>query len=282
VKKTFPKKPLRVGVLQMQSTDNVEANIEKALSSIDRVGRNGCDLICLPENALYLRLKRDVQKVETVFDLTESFWRKFSTAAKTHNVHILIGSVPLKKDGAEKPANTTVWVKSDGTIVAAYEKIHLFDVDVKGAPPVRESDFFVRGEAPRVIEIADWRIGLSICYDMRFAELYATYAKENVHLLLMPSAFLVPTGQAHWHVLLRARAIENQAFVIAAAQSGEHKSETGGVRHTFGHSLVVSPWGEVLLDLTATGADEKIVSLDPEFLVRASEQIPMNLHRRLR
>jgi predicted amidohydrolase len=162
-----------------------------------------------------------------------------------------------------------------------YVKTHLFDVDVEGAPPVRESDHFVGGGGPATVELKGWKFGLSICYDLRFAELYLKYA-EAVDVILIPSAFLVPTGQAHWHVLVRARAIENQCFVAAPAQSGEHTSVASGPsRRTFGHSLVVDPWGAVLLDMEhAPGA--AVVELKRDLIEKARRQIPMQGHRRLR
>jgi predicted amidohydrolase len=155
----------------------------------------------------------------------------------------------------------------------------LFDVEVAGAPPVRESDYFNGGSEARVVEIDGWKFGLSICYDLRFAELYLRYAREKADVILVPSAFLVPTGEAHWHVLLRARAIEAQCFVAAPAQSGEHHSDSQ-VRKTYGHSLVVDPWGKVLAELKES-PQIQVVELDRELITKARRQIPMGGHRRL-
>lgn len=271
------KQSLLVGVAQLTSTDNVDENVESALRALKAL--RGCRLICLPENSLYLRLSKEPDDGPRPFDLTEGFWSAFREYAIQNKAHILIGSVPLKGHG--KPTNSTVWVKPSGEIVNAYDKIHLFDVDVKGAPPVRESDFFTAGKSPRIIEIDGWKIGLSICYDVRFAELYNDYADHEVDLLLVPSAFLVPTGEAHWHTLLRARAIECQAFVVAAAQSGGHQNLRGQRRDTFGHSLVVDPWGEILVDIEKRGPAEVAVELDPTRLAKVRAQIPQFSHRRL-
>ncbi len=277
---SLPKKSLLIGVVQMCSTDDVEQNIGAALNALNAL--RGCRLICLPENALFLRMNKE--NSSTVFDLTEPFWGRFQEFATTNKADILVGSVPLngrsggKKD---KPTNSTIWIQASGDICPAYDKIHLFDVDVKGAPPVRESDSFAYGESPQMIEIDGWRIGLSICYDVRFSELYSWYAERDVHLILVPAAFLVPTGEAHWHTLLRARAIESQAFVVAAAQSGGHQNSRGERRETFGHSLVVDPWGEVLVDIENRGAAEVAVELDPARLAKVREQIPQSLHRRI-
>jgi deaminated glutathione amidase len=211
------------------------------------------------------------------FDLTEKFWEKFKDWAKAERCEILVGSVPFKESGFI--SNATVRVTANA-VSCVYRKIHLFDVDVKGAPPVRESDNFKHGTATNIIEIKGWKIGLTICYDLRFSELFAKYARAGVHLILVPSAFLVPTGKAHWHILLRARAIESQAFVVAAAQSGTHKS--GKLkRQTYGHSLVVEPWGQILRESKKAGPDAFVVELDPTALTRVREQIPMADHRRL-
>ena len=276
----LPKQSLLVGVVQMCSTDDVEQNVNAALNALNAL--RGCRLICLPENALFLRMSKE--NSSTVFDLTEPFWQRFQEFATANKADILIGSVPLKnrrsgKNG--KPTNSTIWIQASGEIGPTYDKIHLFDVDVKGAPPVRESDSFAYGESPQMIEIDGWRIGLSICYDVRFAELYSWYAERDAHLILVPAAFLVPTGEAHWHTLLRARAIESQAFVVAAAPSGGHRNVRDERRETFGHSLVVDPWGEVLVDIENRGATEVAVELDPARLTKVREQIPQSTHRRL-
>ncbi len=292
---TAPRAPLRVGIVQMQSTEDVESNIEAALSAIERVAKKGCDLISLPENALFLRINRAADK-PMQFDLKESFWQRFSELSKKYKTHVLVGSVPYKsaaRDGSDggtakssaepsaKPTNSTIWIKPDGSLLATYDKIHLFDVDVVGAPPVRESDTFSHGRDPKIIEINGWRIGLSICYDLRFSELFRQYALAEVDLILVPAAFLVPTGEAHWHLLLRARAIEGQCYAIAAAQAGEHKSQTGHSRRTFGHSLAVAPWGEVLFELKENGPAEGVVELTPDRISKVRSQIPMKNHRRI-
>lgn len=272
-------KPLKVGVVQMQSADDVSANVRAALLSIRRLADQGCRLICLPENALFFRIEKNAN-FDTRVNLQEDYWAEFVAVAKKTATHILVGSVPYST-GQQKPANTTIWVKPSGELSPCYDKIHLFDVDVKGAPPVRESDVFSHGHEPKVIDIEGWRVGLSICYDMRFSELYTYYRKHDVQLILVPSAFLVPTGQAHWHVLLRARAIESQCFVVAAAQAGEHKSASGSTRHTYGHSLIIGPWGDILAESNKAGPDELIFELNPESIIKVRAQIPMASHRRL-
>jgi deaminated glutathione amidase len=274
-----PKNKLRVGILQTTSIDSVDANLSSVFKALAKLKNEKCDLICLPENALYLRLDRN-KKIEAAFTLKEKFWAQFSEFATDNNVTILIGSIAFKK--GKKSTNATVLIAPRKKPKIVYEKIHLFDVDVKGAPPSRESDFFARGRLPKTIQVCGWRIGLSICYDVRFSELYSMYAKKKVDLIMVPSAFLVPTGRAHWHALLRARAIESQAFVVAAAQSGGHKNTYGQTRETFGHSLVVGPWGEVQLDMGNSGESQAVIDLSIEEIQKVRVQIPMAQHRHLR
>ncbi|NJM10425.1 MAG: hypothetical protein HC883_06135 [Bdellovibrionaceae bacterium] len=174
--------------------------------------------------------------------------------------------------------NSTILFEAGKGPRVVYTKVHLFDVDVEGAPPVRESELFVNGDHPAILDFHGWKIGLSICYDLRFAELYLNYA-QAVDLILVPSAFLVPTGEAHWHTLLRARAIEAQAYVAAPAQGGEHGSGDQ-FRSTYGHSLVVDPWGRVVVDMKLeTGL--QTVELVREAIEKVRRQIPMKSHRRL-
>lgn len=273
---SLPKHSLRVGVIQTTSTDNVEANLNQISKALKKLRGKKLDLVCLPENALYFRLKPALAK-GFGFDLTESFWRHFQNWSAEENCEILIGSVPLKEKGYV--TNATIRVRGK-KLEPVYRKIHLFDVDVKGAPPVRESEQFRHGDFPEVIDINGWKIGLTICYDLRFSELFYKYARQGVHLLMVPAAFLVPTGKAHWHILLRARAIESQAFVVAAAQSGTHRSGPHR-RHTYGHSLVIEPWGAILKESKKKGPDVLVAELDPELLARVRAQIPMADHRRL-
>ncbi|MCB0351035.1 MAG: carbon-nitrogen hydrolase family protein [Bdellovibrionales bacterium] len=274
-----PKKSLKVAVVQMTSVDDVHANVQSVMHILSELRGKSCDLVCLPENALFLRINKKSDLAVGALNLKEDFWRDFQKFSKAQKCALIFGSVSVRR--GKKCVNATVVVLPGQAPKVVYEKIHLFDVDVKGAPPVRESDYYVAGRKPQILKFKGWNIGLSICYDMRFSELYAKYAKKNAHLLLVPAAFLVPTGRAHWHVLLRARAIESQAFVVSAAQSGGHKNKQGDTRETYGHSLIVNPWGEVLSDLGEDGAAMTILTLQPEDLQNMRRQIPMVHHRRL-
>lgn len=275
----------------MTSGENVAANVKSALLALENLRDKKCDVITLPENALYLAINKNIKKNNTGtsktvagFTLKENFWIKFQKFADKENCVIFVGSIQFQesKKKSNKKHNATVMIVPGCVPSVVYKKIHLFDVDVEGAPSVRESDTFIHGTKPKIVNVNGWKIGLSICYDVRFSELYKFYADNKVDLILVPAAFLVPTGQAHWHILLRARAIECQAYVVAAAQSGGHVNAQGLRRETFGHSLVVGPWGEVMHDAGGNGMALLVADLDKGRLSKVREQIPMSKHRRLK
>lgn len=267
---------LRVAVCQLQSIDDVETNLRSILVLLEQIReKGGADIICFPENCLYLRLSK--QPIPGV-SLQDAAFETLKAKADQFNAFIFFGSVPLKEDG--KLSNATVLCAPGEKPKVVYRKIHLFDVDVVGAERVRESDIFNPGKEPSVLTVRDWKLGLSICYDLRFSELYASYAKSKVDGILVPSAFLVPTGSAHWHVLTRARAIECQAYLLAAAQGGEHKNAQGDRRETYGHSLIVDPWGRVLAE---ADLEPGVIwaELRKDEIARVRRQIPTFDHRRL-
>ncbi|MES2855153.1 MAG: nitrilase-related carbon-nitrogen hydrolase, partial [Bdellovibrionota bacterium] len=237
------------------------------------------DLVCFPENSLYLRLVEG-EKIPPLAIDNEAITR-LSRRARELKCFIHIGSVPLKSEGGLY--NASLLIDRSGGVHDVYRKIHLFDVDVAGHKPVRESDAFKHGSKPSVFEVNGWKIGSSICYDLRFAELYSGYAKQGVDAIVIPSAFLVPTGKAHWDVLTRARAIESQAYVLAAAQGGRHVGKTGKTRDTFGHSVIVDPWGVVVESLSDDFGQRRVLRarLEKARIREVRGQIPMSGHRRL-
>lgn len=268
---------LNVVLVQMTSTNDVEFNSNQAINLLKQIKNpDQVDLISFPENCLYLR----VEDGETVssFELNNKIFVPFSEYAKGHKVFLHLGSVPLNKGG--KIFNSTVIIDDNGKVSAEYSKIHLFDVHVDGHKPVRESQTFTHGEHPNIIKIKDWAIGLSICYDIRFPELFLYYSRHHVDIIMLPAAFLVPTGKAHWEILLRARAIESQAYVIAAAQWGMHKGKLGGSRETFGHSMVIDPWGTKVVE-ASDGIGIIEAKLEKALVQKVRKQIPMKTHRRL-
>ncbi len=233
--------------------------------------------IGFPENTLYLRVRDEGELPE--FSFEESFFKELSTFAKRHQVVIHLGSVPLKR--GSQFYNATLSINEKGEMDFPYCKIHLFDVDVEGSRPTRESALFQHGDQPSVVHVGGWSAGLAICYDLRFSELFYEYAVREVDMISVPSAFLVPTGRAHWEVLLRARAIESQCYLLAAAQAGVHRGVQGGQRESYGHTMVVDPWGRVLESLTHEPGVLR-VELDRNKIVETRRQIPMKSHRRLK
>ncbi|MCB1083066.1 MAG: hypothetical protein KDK61_02050 [Simkania sp.] len=203
-----------MALIQISSTDNVEENFKQIYKLISEIPQN-VDWVVLPENALYMRIDNDAPQV--TFDLSEKYFHQLQELCKEKQFPVLLGSVPVRK--ANKVYNSTVVVNAVNS-AAIYDKIHLFDVDVKGEKSLRESELYSAGSETIVLSREGWRFGLSICYDLRFAELYTQYLKDHVDVLLVPSAFLKTTGAAHWHVLLRARAIENQCYVVLAGNVG--------------------------------------------------------------
>jgi predicted amidohydrolase len=270
----MPHRNLRLAIAQMTSTDRFEENLTFVLKAIEQSGHDRAELLVFPENTLYLRLQ--AREAIRDFALDEPASAAIQAAVDASKVSVLL-TTPTRGVGGKSKNSTILWQPGLRPEIV-YSKIHMFDVDVEGAPPVRESEKFESGSSSQIIELFGWKIGLSICYDLRFPELYLNYA-DQVDLILVPAAFLVPTGQAHWHVLLRARAIENQCFLAAPAQAGEHRSQDT-VRRTYGHSLAVDPWGVVLFDNDG-GPGVKTVELNFEKLDVVRKQIPMARHRRM-
>ncbi|MGE5087031.1 MAG: carbon-nitrogen hydrolase family protein [Bacillota bacterium] len=269
---------LVVAVAQMTSIDDTDANlmqIEALLEDIFTVHKPR--LVGFPENCLYMRV-REGEKIQG-FSLDDSVFSRLSELAKKYDTHLHLGSVPLHIEG--HLYNSSVLVNPRGEVRPTYQKLHLFDIQLEGQKPIRESDVFRHGQRPSVIEVDGWKIGETICYDVRFAELFSQYARKEVDLILVPAAFLVKTGEAHWEILLRARAIESQAYLMASAQGGTHVSGNGGMRETYGHSLIVDPWGSIVGQVEKRSVGYSVVKLTKERIEGVRRQIPMKFHRRL-
>jgi predicted amidohydrolase len=197
-------------------------------------------------------------------------------AAAAAGIWVHLGSLALLAPDGDKLLNRGFVIDDEGGIRASYDKIHLFDVDLPTGESWRESAAYERGERAVVVDTPVGALGLSICYDLRFAGLYAALSNEGATVLAIPAAFTVPTGEAHWHVLMRARAIEAGAFAVAAAQVGKHQDG----RETYGHSLVVDPWGKVLLDMGGEGPGLGFAELDPVAVEEVRRRLPAIWHRR--
>ena len=269
---------LKVATVQMTSVDDVAQNlqqIESLLSEIFKKSR--VRLVSFPENCLYLRLKEG-EKIEGM-TLSHPAFARLSELAKQYAVYLHLGSVPHYVDSYLY--NSSVLISPDGEVKPTYQKMHLFDIQLEGQAALKESDVFRHGQHPSILDIDGWKVGESICYDLRFAELYSQFARRDVDLILVPAAFLVKTGEAHWEILLRARAIESQSYLIASAQGGTHTGIRGGKRETYGHSLIVDPWGRVIAQVEELKPGFRIETLKREQIDSVRRQIPMKYHRRL-
>ena len=266
---------MRIALHQMTSCIDPMRNASDMQDAIAKAADNGAVMYFAPEMALLVDRDRARARKYMADESHSMALQSLIAAAARHRIWVHIGSMPILDDGAEKLANRSIIISPDGAIAARYDKMHLFDVDLASGETWRESSAYVGGEQPVVVQTPLGQMGLAICYDMRFPDLFSAYAKSGVDVLTLPSAFTVPTGEAHWHTLLRARAIESAAFVIAAAQCGVH--EDG--RQTYGHSLVVDPWGTILLDMGDLPG-LACVDLDLDAIKRVRQQIPVHANRR--
>lgn len=266
---------MRIALHQMTSNIDPIRNASDMANAIASAAQNGAAIYFAPEMSLLIDRDRARARKHMTTESHNIALQSLIVAAARHGIWVHIGSMPILDEGAEKLVNRSIIISSNGAIAARYDKMHLFDVDLASGETWRESAAYVGGEQPVVVPTPLGLMGLAICYDMRFPDLFSFYAKSGVDIITLPSAFTVPTGEAHWHVLLRARAIESAAFVIAAAQCGVH--EDG--RQTYGHSLVVDPWGTILCDMgSAPGL--AYVDLDLDTLHRVRKQIPVHANRR--
>ena len=265
---------IRAALIQLRSGRDMARNLAEASTLIREAAGQGAHFVSTPEMTNILEPDRPRLRSLAKPEAEDASVAAFSALAQDLNLWLNIGSLALKGPG-DKLVNRSLLFAPDGSVAARYDKIHLFDVDLPTGESLRESHAYEGGTRAVLVETPWGPIGLTICYDMRFPHLYRTLAKAGARVFTVPSAFTVPTGQAHWHVLLRARAIETGSFVLAAAQGGRHESG----RETFGHSLIVSPWGEVLAE---AGLEPGIVIADVELaqsdLARA--RIPALLHDR--
>lgn len=266
---------LSIALVQMTSVDSLAANLHKFESIFTAIKPSSVDLICFPENCLFLRVK-DTDPIEK-FELSHSSFMWIGDWAKRLRATIHLGSVPLLIGG--KLYNSSVWFGADGVPQVGYQKMHLFDIELSGQKPIRESAVFTRGNTGRLHDFKGWKIGESICYDIRFSELFSAYAYQHADMILVPAAFLVDTGQAHWEILLRARAIESQCYIIASAQVGTHVStKSSAERKTYGHALIIDPWGNIEVNLEQKDSVH-MHQISREKIKKVREQIPMALHR---
>lgn len=267
---------MRVAVYQMNSGVDPQANLAAIRSAMHDARDGKADILFTPEMSGYLDRDRTRAAERVVPEEEDIVLAGVRAEARERGMWVAIGSLAVRDpDVPGKARNRAFLIDDTGAIRARYDKMHLFDVDLPTGESWRESNSYVAGDGAQVAETPWGRLGLSICYDLRFPDLYRTLSDHGATILAIPAAFTVPTGEAHWHVLLRARAIEAGAYVIAAAQTGTH--EDG--RATYGHSLIVDPWGEVLLDMgQETGV--AVIDLDLTRVAAVRSRIPVLDHRR--
>jgi predicted amidohydrolase len=270
----------RAALIQLTASDDPEANLPATLAAVDAAAAQGADLIATPEVTNCVSASRTRQRAVLQPEGTDPTLAALREAAARHERWILIGSLALKTDDPDgRFANRSFLVGPDGGIVARYDKIHMFDVQVSETETYRESAGFRPGERAVVADTPFGRIGLTVCYDVRFPYLYRRLAHAGAEILTVPSAFSPVTGAAHWEPLLRARAIECGAFVLAPAQTGTHPAARGKSRETHGHSMAVAPWGEVLAD-AGTAPGVTIVEIDRDAVAAARAKVPSLTHDR--
>ena len=271
---------MRAAILQMCSSDDPGENAETVLAAMAKAKAAGSDILLTPEVTNCVSQSRSHQAAVLHPQDTDPTLAAVRQAAQEAGLWVLLGSLGLRSgDPDGRFANRSILISDRGDIAAWYDKIHMFDVNVTETETFRESDGYRPGDRAVVADTPWARFGLSICYDMRFAYLFRDLAKAGAQVLTVPAAFSPVTGKAHWETLLRARAIETGCFVIAPAQTGDHNVSLGKLRQTHGHSLVVAPWGEVLLD-AGTDPGLHIIDVDVKEVDKARGRVPSIRHDR--
>jgi predicted amidohydrolase len=263
---------IKTAAIQMTSIADKAANLEKSEALLLKAVKEGAGLIALPENFSFMGSDEEkLAEAENIEDgVSVLFLKDF---AQKHRLWLLGGSIAIHA-GEGKVYNSSLLINDNGDIAARYDKIHLFDVQIRGGESHMESRMVKRGESPVCADTPLGPAGLSVCYDLRFPELYRRLVSEGAKLLFVPAAFTYKTGLAHWEVLLRARAIENQCYLIAPAQTGMHSA----LRRTYGNSMIIDPWGKVL---AKAGEEEEVIfaEIDTSYQDEIREGIPCLRHR---
>ncbi|MBC7741402.1 MAG: carbon-nitrogen hydrolase family protein [Bdellovibrionaceae bacterium] len=268
---------MKIGLAQLNSVDDLNENFKSIVRLIEIAKVDKPELIIFPENSLYFRLDTHSKvKAIKMSDPILLDLQRISDQTK-----IALHLTTAVEDADNKIFNASILIQAGKQPIIIYRKVHLFDISLKDQKPIRESDSFLNGNEPTIFELNGFKFGSSICYDIRFSELYSFYAKEQVDVILVPAAFLVKTGQAHWEVLLRARAIESQCYILAPAQAGKHvSSQTGAQRETYGNTMAIDPWGQILVQKSSE-VGLVFIDIKKSEIEAVRRQIPMSDHRRL-
>lgn len=262
--------------IQIQGSSDVERNLSVTETLVRRAAAMGCSLVLTPEATTYLGPHdRKIQLAEAVDGPTH---RRLAELAAELGIHLLVGSVAERADEPSRCHNTSLLFGPDGALISSYRKVHLFDVDIPGGVRFSESATCAPGDTTVVADTALGRLGLSICYDLRFPELYRALVDDGATMLAVPSAFTLMTGKDHWHALLRARAIETQCYVFAPGQWGAH--DDGGLRRSYGHSVIIDPWGVVVAECS-DGEGLCVAEIDLDKVASVRRSMPLADHRRV-
>lgn len=270
-----PVETLVVAAVQLSTQDDVANNLSLARSMVRDAARRGAQLVVMPENLAFMGPEGRKRELAAPLAPGSQVFESLSMAASDAEVWVIAGGIPEKSEDPNRPFNTCAVFAPDGSLVASYRKVHLFDVDLPDGTRFAETDACSRGDAVACVDIEGFRVGLSICYDLRFPELYRRLVDKGAEVVVVPSAFTVTTGKDHWHVLMRARAIENQVYVIAPAQFGTHPKRT-----TYGKTIIVDPWGTVVAQCS-DGVGMCLHTLDRSYLEQVRRSLPALRHRRL-
>jgi predicted amidohydrolase len=267
---------LRLACVQMRSGVEIAANITEASILIHEAGAQGAQFIATPEMTNLIDIRSGMGHQKAVTEDKSPALKAFRLLADELEVWLLIGSLAIALEGDTRLVNRSYLIGPNGQIAARYDKIHMFDVAVGDGQSYRESKSYRAGETARLAQTTFGPVGLTICYDVRFAGLYRTLSQAGAQIITCPAAFTQVTGQAHWHTLLKARAIENGAFIMAPAQGGAH--EDG--RQTYGHSLIVSPWGEIIAERANNTPGLLVTDINLGEVTRARKRLPSLTHDR--
>lgn len=265
----------KVALIQLRTQARLDAARAQLEPLLERAAKSGAHLIATPEGTNILQRDRERFDEDALYEDDQEATAWYSAKAKDYGVTLLIGSALLRRR-AGKSANRSLLFGPDGVLIETYDKIHLFDVNLGAGQETKESAAYEPGTRAVVAQTPVGKLGLTICYDVRFPHLYRDLGKAGAQIIAVPAAFTAPTGKAHWHALLRARAIETGAYIIAPAQGGRH--EDG--RTTFGHSLVVDPWGEIFAELDHDEPGVLIAMLNLDKVEQARRKIPCLTHDR--
>src|SRR5882757_5280120 len=265
---------IKVACVQLRCGDDVAENVRDALALIREAHKGGAQFIATPENTNLMAADGGAKLEKTFAERDDRALPQFTNLAEELGIWLLVGSLGIKVS-EDKTANRSYLIGPNGRISARYDKIHLFDVNLPSGETYRESNTVEPGTEAVAVSLPWGRVGLSVCYDLRFPQLYRALAKAGAEILTVPSAFTETTGKAHWHVLLRARAIENGCFVVAPAQGGTHANG----RKTYGHSLIIGPWGDVLAE-AGTEPGVVVAELDLDEIAAVRARLPSLQHDR--